>query len=124
MIQLDGMILCPYLHLEKNNFPRVAGSERPTLGKRIIVQRYGFNGGEMWLEATLSGDKLYGFYTTEQIEKIRGIADSGRKVSLSYHGTEYKVIIPLDGLEVTPWGYRTQPASDHPHYGKIRMLET
>ncbi|SDP69778.1 hypothetical protein [Desulforhopalus singaporensis] len=121
MITINGAEFSKYLQVpDWLTSPGSAGSEHVTLGGSLIVQRFsGDYPKEITLTAKLEGNKLFGYFTTEQVEYLRLIADSGEPVPFEYHGRQMNIVIPLDGINLVAQGNRSDPPSGHPHYGTV-----
>lgn len=123
MISLGALVLDANLQIPNlNAAPAVAGSERRTLGGRLVVQRLSPGGGELLLTAVLDGQRIYGYFTTSQVQSIRALADSGEEVTLLYNEQSIQVVVALDGVNLVPYGNRTDPPADHPHYGTVALI--
>lgn len=102
----------------------VAGSERPTLGGRLVVQRLERGPRQITLAAVLEGNKLYGKFTRAQIEAIRDMAESGELQQLNVHGRLATVVVPLAALDaVVPVRKLSDPGEDALYVGTIPLME-
>ncbi len=122
-IELGGIALHPYLLVP--DWPvssLAAGSERRTLGQRLVVQRRVMPAPDLiTLTAVRDGNGLYGYFTHAQIGQFREFRDAGDAVLFYYHGTEMMVVIPVGGIQVEPVFRRTDPPADLPYVGTITL---
>ncbi len=80
-----------------------AGSERVTLGNRLVVQRLtGSAGREIILEARLDGSHLKGWWLWSQVGQLELWRDLGTTLTLNYDGEIRRGVVPLDGIDIAP----------------------
>ena len=88
---------------------QVAGSERVTIGGRLVVQRLASRAGrEIVLEARLDGNSLRGWFTGAQIEQFKLWRDSGATLTLTFDTVTRSCVIPLSGISIEPVLQRSQ----------------
>lgn len=81
---------------------QVAGSERVTLGGRVVTQRQGFRAGrEIVLEARLDGG-LRGYFTGAQVEQLKIWRDAATTLTMTYDSQVVRGVIPLSGIAIEP----------------------
>jgi len=101
----DGITTLTLLGLLRTNHSRAsaAGSERPTLGGRLIIQRLNVAAGqEIILEARLSGNSLQGRFLWSQVIQLKAWRDAGTILTLTYDSQTTACMIPLAGIEIEP----------------------
>jgi hypothetical protein len=82
---------------------QVAGSERVTIGGRLVSQRLATRAGrEIILEARLEGNSLRGWFTGTQVAKFKQWRDNATTLTLTYDTTVRSAVIPLSGISIEP----------------------
>lgn len=100
------------------------GSDRRTIGNRIVPQRGASGGGELTLTSTLSGSKLYGHWTWGQLSQLRIWADNGETHTLNVHGDEWTVVIPIGGIATALLFPRSNPLDSAVCTGSVTFAVT
>lgn len=105
--------------------PGVAGSERVTLGGRLVVDRLPVKAGrEIILEARLDGNMLNGWFWWSQFAQLEAWRDAGTTLILDYDGEVRSAIIPLSGIEISPVFLRSnEPEPDTRCAGTLTLIE-
>ncbi len=125
MIRVDDLELDRNLILTgRHTSGRTAGSERRTLGNRLVTQRSADSGGELVLQSISSGNKLYGHWRRHQLDRLRQWADAGGIHTLHVHGKEWTVVIPHDGLATAQLFPRSNPQAEAVYTGTVRFYVT
>lgn len=107
----DGITTLTFYHVLWTNRSddAVAGSERVTLGGRLVVQRLGSRAGrEIVLEARLDGNALRGWFTGAQVEQLKVWRDAGSTLTLTFDTVTRSCVIPLSGISIEPVLQRSQ----------------
>lgn len=103
---------------------KVAGSERPTLGGGLVVQRLPSGPRQITLTAVQEGNRIYGKFTRAQLEAIGAMAQSGQVQDLNVHGRTARVVVPLGALSaVVPVRKLSDPGEDALYVGPIPLME-
>lgn len=118
--------LSPYLLWpDRYNQQRAGGSDRVTLGRRLVVTRRPGNGGNsITLAAINDNGRLKGSFTWGQASQLRVWADAGTILTLSFHGELFLVVIPLTGINLTPVVPKTNQPTEALCSGTVQFLET
>ncbi len=121
-----ALTLSPYLLTpDKANIQQAAGSERVTLGRRLVVNRLpGTGGNKIHLQAVNDNGSLRGSFTWSQAGKFRSWSDAGTVLTLSIHGALYLGVIPLDGVDIAPVTPKTNQPDASLCTGTLTLMET
>lgn len=85
------------------NRTMAVGREQMTLGGSMHIQRMSVSAGtEIVLDARLSGGSLRGWFVWGQVGQLRSWRDAATVLTLVYDSDSRTVIIPLDGIDITP----------------------
>lgn len=101
----DGTTTLTLKHLLWSNrsADQVAGSERVTLGGRLVTQRLATRTGrEIVLEARLDGNSLRGWFTGSQVAQLKTWRNNATTLTLTYDTTVRSAVIPLAGIAIEP----------------------
>lgn len=124
MISLAGHTLCEYLQIpDWYSSPWGAGSARPTLGGRLVVQRGQAATRRITLTARQDGRQIRGYYTRTDVEFLRGLAESGETVELVYHSHTAQVVVSLDGFAPEMVDTRSNPRPEDLYVGTIALMQ-
>lgn len=101
----DGTVTLTLYHLlwQGRTADKSAGSERVTLGNRLVVQRLaGAAGQEIVLEARREGSGLLGWFLGSQLSQLEAWRDAGTTLTLNYDNDVRPCMIPLGGVNIDP----------------------
>jgi len=102
-----------------------AGSERVTLGMRLVAQRlYGGAGKPITIEAKLDGSRLLGCFYFSQLPQLKTWRDAATPLTMTFDTEIRTVVIPLGGINLEPVRqYDRTPTGDEPCSGTLNLLE-
>jgi len=105
--------------------PGAAGSERVTLGGRLVVQRLSSAAGRsITIEAVVDGNHLKGWFAWSQVQQLMAWRDAGTTITADYDGEVRSAIIPLTGIDLAPLFPRSnEPLPDTRCVGTLTMIE-
>ena len=96
--------------------------ERTLTGTRVPVTRPA-PGRELELTTEGPNGVKAGLITRAQLDAIAALRDSGQSITLSYHLTTYRVMLPSDCIQVTSLTESAVSNSANKFVGLIRMIE-
>ena len=82
---------------------KALGSERVTMGGRLVVQRLVSPAGQdIVLEARRDGSHLAGWFVWSQVQQLMVWRDAGTSLTLDYDNDIRLCSIPLGGIDIEP----------------------
>lgn len=120
-IRLGGVTLNDHISWRGRFNSPFAGSERPTLGGRLVTQRAPGNAPDIILEAIEEDNVRKGYFTQSQLEQIEVFKNSGQTITLEYHSETFQVVVKFDGINVEKTLWKSTYSSDERYIGYIGL---
>lgn len=127
MILTDGIVSLDFKGLTWSDRSRdgAAGSERVTLGLRLVPQRLvGSAGKSITIEAKFDSSRLRGCFYFSQLPQLKAWRDNATTLTLIFDTEIRTVMIPLGGINIEPVRqYDRTPLNDEVCAGTLGLLE-
>lgn len=119
--QLDTIELSDFLRLEGyKSRPLRASSTRYLLDGGHVDQSIPITGGQLYLTGSISNNKLYGYFTGDQVDAMNVLRASRAVVDFSHHLGSWRVKVV--GVDVQPRKMWASPDGEAVYVGTVTLL--
>lgn len=124
-VKIGNIVLDDNLYLDGLESSKdVAAAKYTSLGGETTVLTIPLStaGRELSLGTKGTGNRVYGFFTLEQIEGLKAIAAGGQQTTLVHHRGVFTVLI-VDTSDLAPDEVIVNPDPNQEYYGSIKLIE-